>query len=61
MADSHLVKPKINDQKTKLTKNKPDCRSDVTGYYVGPTSVLSDMSSQSDVTGKDCCEDLHII
>ena len=50
MAYSYLVRLK---KKKKLTKKYPDCRSDVVGYFARPASVLPDISSRSDVIGKD--------
>ena len=53
MAYSDLVRPKKRP-KTKLTKKYPDCRFDVVGYFIGPASVLPDMSGWSNIIGKDC-------
>ena len=41
-------------KKQNWSKKLQDCRSDVAGYFVGPTSVLPDMSGRSDVIGIYC-------
>ena len=55
MAYSYLVSQVVGqkkDQRTKLSKEYPDCRFDVVGYFAGPSSVLRTCPVSPTLLGK---------